>query len=81
MRFPRPARVTAATAAVLLSVGLVACGSEDEAAPTTEPTTTPMATTAVTKTTTSSPTPTTEETSEETTTRTTRAPETTGTTV
>lgn len=82
MRFPRPARVTAATAAVLLSVGLVACGSEDEPAPTTEPTTTaPTATTAVTETTTSSPTPTTEEPSEETTTRTTRAPETTGTTV
>lgn len=35
MRFPRPARLTAASAAVLLSVGLTACASGEEPEPAT----------------------------------------------
>ena len=74
MRFPRPSRTTAAAAAVLLSVGLTACSSEDEPAPTSESSTltTPTATAASS---TSSPT------SGESAPRTTTSPETTGTTV
>ncbi|MDO5512257.1 hypothetical protein [Corynebacterium sp.] len=80
MRLTRPARITAATAAVLLCAGLVACGSDEEPTPTptTPPTPTETASPATTPTTTS---PTETPTSEETAPPTTRATETTGTTV
>lgn len=52
MRFPRPARLTAASAAILLSIGLTACTSGEEPVPDTSTTLPAPTTTAGTLTTT-----------------------------